>query len=252
MEKLGKWLGKKKPERSSRVRRSAASPSSPRVSYNEDVVPIEMLDASPAKAMAFPCEDFMEDADIQEECYALCANAGLTQLVTSRVHQYETLTAIFVNSFRFYSDNDTVVFRLYEKLLTMPMSIFCEALGLPGLVEKKKRKNVQTVALNTLLDSFCNTEVRSSNRQKISNIMFAHLRYFAYYIARGVLARDNTSSISTHDTAIMANALSGKHEYHVGSLIAKRLATNGNKGDPFGGVYAKLLLQFLQEEPRPD
>src|ERR1041385_5298059 len=252
MERLGKWLGKNKPERSSRDTRSAASPSTTRESYNEDIVPMEMLDASPVRAMAFPCEDFMEDAGIREEFYALCANAGLTWLVTSRVPQYETLTAIFVNSFRFYYDNYTVVFRLYERLLTMPMSTFCEALGLPCLVEKKKRKNVQTVALNTLLDSFCNTEVRASNRQKISNIMFPHLRYFAYYIARGVLARDNTSSTSTPDTAIMANALSGKHEYHVGSLIAKRLATNSNKGDLFGGVYATLLLQFLQGEPRPD
>ena len=94
-------------------------------------------------------------------------------------------------------------------------------LGLPDEGEKK-RKNSQTVALNTLLDSFCSTEVRPSNSQKISNILFPHLRYFTYYIARGVLARDNTSSTSTPDTAIMANALSGKHEYHVGSLIAKR------------------------------
>ena len=118
MERLGRWLGKKKPERSSRVTRSAASPSTTRVSYNEDVVSIELLHASPAKAMTFPCEDFMENAGIQEEFYALCANAGLTRLVTNRVPQYETLTAIFVNSFRFYPDNDTVVFRLYEKLLT--------------------------------------------------------------------------------------------------------------------------------------
>src|SRR3954465_10570849 len=116
MEILGKWLGKNKPERSSRVTRSAASPSTTRVSYNEDIIPIEMLDASPAKAMAFPCVDFMENAGIQEEFYALCANAGLTRLVTSRVLQYETLTAIFVNSFRFYPDSDTVVFRLYERI----------------------------------------------------------------------------------------------------------------------------------------
>src|SRR3954466_15903589 len=54
------------------------------------------------------------------------------------------------------------------------------------------------------------------------------------------------------DNAILANALLGKHEYHVGSLIEKRLATNSNKGDLFGGVYATLLLQFLQGEPRPD
>src|ERR1041385_7552670 len=137
MERLGKWFGKKNPERSSHVTRSAASPSTARVSYNQDIIPMEMLDASPARAMAFPCEDFMEDAGIQEEFYALCANASLTWLVTSRVPQCETLTAIFVNSFRFYSDNDTVVFRLYERLLTMPMSTFCEALGLPGLVEKR-------------------------------------------------------------------------------------------------------------------
>src|ERR1041384_7772776 len=252
MEKLGRWLGKKKPERSSRVTRSAGAPSSTRASYNEDIVPMELLDVLPPKAMAFPCDDFMENAGIKEEFYALCENVGLTRLVTSRVPQYETLTAIFVNSFRFYSDNDTVVFRLYERLLTMPMSKFCEALGFPGLVEKKKRKNIPTIEINTLLDSFCNTKVRSSNRQKISNIMFPHLRYFSYYIARGVLARDNTSSTSMPDTAIMENALSGKHEHHVGSLIARRLATNSTKGDVFGGIYATLLLQSLQGEPRPD
>src|ERR1043165_2743249 len=83
MESLGRWLGKKKPERSSRVTRSAAFPSTTRVSYNEDIVPIEILDASPAKAMEFQCNDFMEDAGIREEFEALCASAGLTRLVTS-------------------------------------------------------------------------------------------------------------------------------------------------------------------------
>src|ERR1044072_342495 len=252
MEKLGRWLGKKKPERSSRVTRSAAAPSVMRASYNEDIVPVELLDVLPRRAMAFPCNDFMENAGIKEEFYALCENAGFTRLVTSRVQQYETLTAVFVNSFRFYPDNDTIVFRLYDRLLTMPLSKFCEVLGLPGLVEKKKRKNIPTVETNTVLDSFCNTEVRKSNRQKISNIMFPHLRYFAYYIARGVLARDNTRSTSTPDTAIMENALSGNHEYHVGTLIVKRLAANSNNGDLFGGVYATHILQFLRGEPHPD
>src|ERR1043165_3493012 len=159
MDRLGRWLGKKKPERSSRVTWSTASPSATRESYNEEIVSMELLDIPPAKAIAFPCGDFMADAGIQEEFYALCANAGLTRLVTSRVPQYETLTAIFVNSFRFYPENDPVVFQINERLLTMPMSIFCEALGLPDIGEKKK-KNSQTIARNTLLDSLCNTEVR--------------------------------------------------------------------------------------------
>src|ERR1043165_8691946 len=102
MDRLGRWLGKKKPERSSRVTRSTASPSTMRESYNEEIVPMELLDISPAKAMAFPCRDFMADAGIQEEFDALCANAGLKRLVLSRVPQYETLTAIFVNSSRVY------------------------------------------------------------------------------------------------------------------------------------------------------
>src|SRR4051812_43440198 len=133
----------------------------------------------------------------------------------------------------------------------MPMSNFCEALGLPDEGEKVK-KNSQTVALKTLLNSFFSTDARDTNRQKISNILLPHLRYFAYYIARGVLARDNTSNTSSPDTAIMENALSGKHEYHVGTLIARRLAANGNKGDLFGGIYATLILQYLKGTPYPD
>src|SRR3954465_3278448 len=117
---------------------------------------------------------------------------------------------------------------------------------------EEEEENIPTIEINTLLDSFCNTKVRKSNRQEISNIMFPHLRYFAYYIARGVLARDNTSNTSMPDTAIMENDLIGKHEHHVGTLIARRLATNSTKGDVFGGVYATLLLQSFQGEPRPD
>src|SRR3954470_11855469 len=201
--------------------------------------------------MTFPCQEFMAAADIQEEFDTLCANAGLTRLATCRVLQYQKLAAIFNNSFRFYPDDDTVVFRIYDKVLTMPMSNFCEALGLPDRGEKAK-KNSQTIALKTVLDSFFSTDARDPNRQKISNILFPHLRYFAYYIARGVLARDNTSNTSSSDTAIMVNALSGKHEYHVGTLIARRLAANGNKGDLFGGVYTTLILEYLGRTPHPD
>ena len=93
---------------------------------------MELVDVPPAKAMAFPCRDFMAAAGIQEEFDTLCANAGLTRLVTSRVLQYQKLTAIFINSFRFYPDSDTILFQIYDRLLTMPMSRFSDALGLPG------------------------------------------------------------------------------------------------------------------------
>src|SRR6187399_2765706 len=73
------WLEKRRPAHSDRVTRAAASPSTARVSYNEDHVPLEMLeDTSPARAMTYPCDKFMEAAGIKGEFYNLCANAGLT------------------------------------------------------------------------------------------------------------------------------------------------------------------------------
>ena len=205
-------------------------------------MPLDLLEeTSPARAMTFPCPTFMEAAGIQEWFDSLCAKAGLTRLANCRVIHYERLTSIFINSFRFYPDDDAVVFRIYDKLPTMPMSKFCEALGLPDKGKKAKMSS-QPIELKTLFDSFCSRDTRDLHHQKISNIFFPHLRYFAYYISIGVLARDNTSNTSSPDTAIMVNALSGEHEYHVGTLIARRLAANGNKGDLFGGIYATLIL----------
>ena len=65
MNLLGWWLGKKKLERTDSVTRSSASPSTARVSYNEEIVPLELLDdTSPARAMTFPCPALMEAAGI--------------------------------------------------------------------------------------------------------------------------------------------------------------------------------------------
>src|SRR3954466_13648261 len=124
----------------------------------------------------------------------------------------------------------------------MSMKRFCEAIGLPD-VGKKAKMSTHPTEMRTLFDTFCSQDTKDLHRQKISSILFPHLRYCAYFIARGVLARDNTSLSSSPDTTIMANSLSGKHEYHVGMLITRRLAANGNKGDLFGVVYATIILE---------
>src|SRR4051812_11574784 len=120
----------------------------------------------------------------------------------------QKLTSCFINSFRFYPDSDTIEFRIYNELLTMHMKRFCEAIGVPD-VGKKLKVNSQPTELRTLCDSFCSQGTKDLHRQKISGILFPHLRYFTYFIARGVLARDNTSTSSSPDAAIMANALLG-------------------------------------------
>ena len=86
MDSLGRWLGKKKLERMSRVIRSTDSPSAARVSYNEEIVPLELLEeTTSARAMTFPCSEFMAAAGIQEEFNTLCANASLTRLANCHV-----------------------------------------------------------------------------------------------------------------------------------------------------------------------
>src|SRR3954470_14231822 len=222
------WLGKKKPERSDRVTRAAASPSAVRVSYNEDHVPLELLeDTNPACAMMYPCDDFLTAAGIKEEFYGLCANAGLTRLALCRVVQYKKLTSCFVNSFCYNHDAGTVEFKLYNDLITMSLAQFCDIIGVSNVGQTTKM-TMQPSGLRTLFNSLCCQEETDIRRTKISSILFPHLRYFAYFVARGVLARDNTSTGSAAYFTIYANALSD---------------TNNNKGDLYGGVYATLILE---------
>src|SRR3954466_9669098 len=109
--------------------------------------------------MKFPCPSFMEATGIHEGFDNLCAKAGLTRLATCHVTQYEKLTSYFINSFRYYPDDDTVEFRLYGELLTMSMNRFCEAIGLPG-VWKKAKMSTQPTELRTLFDSFCSQDTK--------------------------------------------------------------------------------------------
>src|SRR3954468_23323346 len=135
--------------------------------------------------------------------------------------------------------------------MTMSLARFCDIIGVSNAVQTAKM-NSQPSELRTLFDSLCSQETRDIRRTKIFSILFPHLKYFAYFIARGVLAHDNTSNGSAADFSIYANALSGRSDYNVGALIARRLAMNGNKGDLFGGVYATLILESLNGTPHPD
>ncbi|KAE8813819.1 hypothetical protein D1007_09010 [Hordeum vulgare] len=119
-------------------------------------------------------------------------------------------------------------------------------------VGKTTRMKVQPYELKSLFASLCSKDPQDILPGKISSILFPHIRYFAYYIARGVLARDNTSNISAPDLAIFAAALSGDNTYNIGALIARCLIANSGKGPHFGGIYAMLILEYLERTVRAD
>ena len=163
------WLEKRRPAHSDRVTRAAASPSTARVSYNEDHVPLELLeDTSPARAMTFPCDEFMKAAGIKDEFYNLCANADLTRLVTCCVTQYQKLTSSFINSFRYNPDSGAIEFKIYNDLITMTLGNFCEVIGVPN-VGRTARMATQPSELKTVINSLCSMGKigRASCRERV-------------------------------------------------------------------------------------
>src|ERR1041385_1669837 len=126
----------------------------------------------------------------------------------------------------------------------MPLAHFCDISGVRNA--GKTKIPTHPTKLKALFASLCSKDPKDVHRGKISSILFPHLRYFAYYISRGVLARDNTSDISGPDIAILAAALLGGNEYNIGALIARRLVANSGKGPHFGGIYATLILERLE------
>src|ERR1041385_2598750 len=133
----------------------------------------------------------------------------------------------------------------------MSLAQFCEIIGVSNAGQTAKM-TTQPSELRTLFNSLCCQEESDILRTKISSILFPHIRYFAYFFARGVLARDNTRNGSAPDFAIYANALSDKNDYNVGDLIARRLVMKSNKSDLYGGFYATFKLESLNRAPHPD
>ena len=155
-----------------------------------------------------------------------------------QVPQYPKPAYYFVNWFKF---NDgafpTIEFRIYDGVKTMTLAEFCDILGVQN-VGRTDRINTQPAGLKALYISLCSGDPKEIRRGKISGILFPHIRYFAYYIARGVLARGNTSNISAPDLAILAAALGRDRTYNLGAVIARHLHSNSEKGPNYGGIFA--------------
>ena len=79
---------------------------------------------------------------------------------------------------------------------------------------------------------------------KIQNIQFPSIQYFAYFIAKCVLARKVASKLSSLDLAFISAALKQDRMYNLGALIALRLTINRERGGICGGLIASRLLAF--------
>jgi hypothetical protein len=96
--------------------------------------------------------------------------------------------------------------------------------------------------LTDLYEEICQGRIFSGENDKIRNIHFPSIRYFAYFITNCVLARKVASMLYSCDLAFIAAALRGDRTYNLGALIAFCLDANREKGGICGGLIASCLL----------
>ena len=129
----------REPRRSTRASRSTGQH---RQSYNEDLITHSFIerDEGDAHASAFPCYEFLQDAGILDDFNYLIENVGLTSYMLDESNQYANLTKSFVENFRFSNShfNPTVEFNIYGRATSMPLSRFCEIIGVPNDGDNKE------------------------------------------------------------------------------------------------------------------
>jgi hypothetical protein len=114
-----------------------------RTSYNEDLMSPSIGDEGDdgdAHPSTFPCTNFLSDAGILEDFLLLVDRVGLTTYMLDESNQYDLLTKIFVESFRFtnFTFKPSIAFKICDKSITMSLERFCCILGITMFGTAKK------------------------------------------------------------------------------------------------------------------
>ena len=132
----------------------------------------------------------------------------------------------------------------------MSLAKFSQVLGVRN-VGKTTRMKSQPSELKDLFNSLCSENPREIRRGKISSILFPHIRYFAYYIARGVLARDTGPNpiwgLIPRDLPNLSQLGGGK------GCKARRTLKEEGEQDPNGGnsnPYTKSTHNKIHTHPQ--
>jgi hypothetical protein len=156
----------------------------------------------------YPCSEFMSDVGIMQDFQTLISNAGLEHFIDGEPHQYAKLTMFVVQDFRFswYLPNPMVHYKIYNKTVDLPFDIFCAAIKVPQWGSRKKIRE-RPRPLMELYEEICQGRSFSDESGKIQSIHFPSIRYFAYFIAKCVLARKTASKLSSYDLAFISATL---------------------------------------------
>ena len=74
-----------------------------------------------------------------------------------------------------------------------------------------------------------------------TSLHFPTVHYFALFITKCLLAREQVGALSSPDFVVLRHALYGDNTYSLGPIVARRLHINRSKGKIHGGIYATRL-----------
>src|SRR5664279_4235224 len=236
---------------SRRETRSSAVDAPARISYNENLEHVDRLaDVRPSE---FPCYDFMMATGIANQFNDFVARAGLTKFLASEEKQYLILTNLFVQSFIFNDDRyePTVEFYIYHEPRRMPLHEFCRAIHVPegGLTTKLPEEPQD---LKAFYREICYGDTRDTKRGKIPSIQFPAVRYFAYFIARCLMGKENSINTTNSDIWFLQATIKGIRHYDFGALVARRLVNNKKRGAVNGGIIASRVASYLRKATSED
>lgn len=210
----------------------------------------------------------LEHWGIAEDFHAFAAATGLLEFSRHPRNTYEELSREFLSTFRFEGPElnkrskkskpppATFVtkFIMRGQRLVMTLEEFCKAIRVPttGVWEETHADSKEELV--AFWHSIAKNIPDKINRGKFTCTQHPGLRYFALFLARGFLARDNTSACTGPMIYLLKCAKENTpSEYNLGAILARTLHLSVNRNDTnktpiYAGAIATLVFEHIKEE----
>ena len=205
---------------------------------------------------------------ITEDFNAFVTATGLLEFSNNPRNTYEELSREFLSTFRFEGPESykhskkskpppptfVIKISMRGKRFVMSLEEFCKAIRVENTGswdETKADTNKDLVAFWRIIS--VNAPERL-NRGKFTHIQHPGLRYFALFLARGFLARDNSSACTGPMIYLLKCAKENTPcEYNLGVILARTLhfAVSRNNTDEtpiYAGAIATLVYEHIKNE----
>ena len=210
----------------------------------------------------------LQEWGMEEDFNSFATATGLLTFAQNPQETYEELSREFLSTFRFegpethkhknkskaHSPTFVCKFSMKGERLVMSLDEFCNAIGVANTGSWEETGADSNPELVNFWHSVSVNSLDRLNRGKFTHIQHPSLRYFALFLARGFLARDNTSACTGPIIYLLKCAKENKAcEYNLGVILARSLhnavSRNVSDGTPiYAGAIATLVYKYIKDE----